>query len=105
MNDKSFINTKKLTDSLLNDLNIQIHNKENELLELKIKSNTAKKLISLSKNKHHLKPIVLYLNNKKHNVGLCNFCNSVMIIKRKTKNYCSSTCRSQANKLRGNTNV
>ena len=104
MNDKSFINTKKLTDSLLDDLNIKINDKENELLELKIKSNTAKKLISISKNKHHLKPIILYLNNEEHNVGLCNFCNSVMIIKRKTKNYCSDTCRSQSHELRGNTN-
>ena len=104
MNDKSFINTKKLTDSLLDDLNIKINNKENELLELKIKSNTAKKLLSLSKNKHHLKPVILYLSNKEHNVGLCNFCNSVMIIKRKTKKYCSDTCRVQSHNLRGNTN-
>ena len=104
MNDKSFINTKKLTDSLLDDLNIKINNKENELLELKIKSNTAKKLLSLSKNKHHLKPDILYLSSKEHNVGLCNFCNSVMIIKRKTKKYCSDTCRVQSHNLRGNTN-
>ena len=104
MKNKSLVKTKKLTDTLLNDLNTQIDKKENELLELKIKSNTAKKLLSLSKNKHHLKTVILYISNKEHNVGLCNFCNSVMIIKRKTKKYCSDTCRVQSHNLRGNTN-
>ena len=37
MKNKSLVKTKKLTDTLLNDLNTQIDKKENELLELKIK--------------------------------------------------------------------
>ena len=106
MNDKSFINTKKLTDSLLNDLNIQIHNKENELLELKIKSNTAKKLISISKNINHLKPLVNLLNpNSKYKIKECCICNAPILGKRKTKIYCSNACKVKAYKLRGNTNV
>tara|TARA_R100000900_G_C3269833_1_gene151460 strand:- start:139 stop:456 length:318 start_codon:yes stop_codon:yes gene_type:complete len=94
MNDKSFINTKKLIDSLLSDLDIQIDKKENELLELKIKSNTAKKLISISKNINHFKPIVdLLKTNVKHQVRECLNCNAI-IISIKNRKFCSGSCRS-----------
>ena len=100
MQDKSFINTKKLVNNLLIDIQTEINNKQNEILELKNKSSIATSLLSVSKNIHHLKPIILYLNNKEHNVGLCNFCRSVMLMKRKTKNYCSDSCRAKASILR-----
>ena len=94
MKNKSLVKTKKLTDSLLNDLNIQIDNKENELLELKIKSNTAKKLISMSKNINHFRPIVeLLKTNVKHQVKECLYCNAV-IISIKNRKFCSGSCRS-----------
>ena len=102
MKNKSLVKTKKLTDSLLNDLNIQIDKKENELLELKIKSNTAKKLISLSKNINHFKPIVEILKtNNKHQVRECLNCNAV-IISIKNRKYCSNSCKTIFCKLRGN---
>jgi len=93
MKNKSLVKTKKLTDSLLNDLNIQIDNKENELLELKIKSNTAKKLISMSKNINHFRPIVeLLKTNIKHQVKECLNCNAI-IISIKNRKFCSNSCR------------
>ena len=102
MKNKSLVKTKKLTDSLLNDLNIQIDNKENELLELKIKSNTAKKLISMSKNINHFRPIVeLLKTNVKHQVKECLNCNAV-IISIKNRKFCSNSCRTLFCKLRGN---
>ena len=42
MQDKSLINTKKLVNSLLSDMQIEIEKKERELSELKIKSGTVK---------------------------------------------------------------
>ena len=104
MKNKSLVKTKKLTDTLFNDLNTQIDKKENELLELKIKSNTAKKLISVSKNVNHFRPIVeLLKTNVQHQVRQCLNCNAV-IISIKNRKYCSNSCKTIFCKLRGNTN-
>lgn len=100
MQDKSFINTKKLVNNLLIDIQTEINNKQNEILELKNKSSIATSLLSVSKNTHHLKPIILCLSKNKNNVGMCSMCNSVILMKRKTKNYCSNACKVKAYKLR-----
>ena len=100
MQAKSFINTKKLVNNLLIDIQTEINNKQNEILELKNKSSIATSLLSVSKNTHHLKPIILFLSENKHNVGMCSMCNSVMLMKRKTKIYCSDNCRAKACILR-----
>ena len=50
MQDKSFINTKKLVNNLLIDIQTEINNKQNEILELKNKSSIASSLLSVSKN-------------------------------------------------------
>ena len=101
MQDKSLINTKKLVNSLLSDMQIEIEKKERELSELKIKSGTVKNFISLAENIKHFLPIVeLLKTNKKHKVKQCAYCNAILISV-KNRKYCNNSCKVMKLRSRG----
>ena len=99
MQDKSLINTKKLVNSLLSDMQIEIEKKERELSELKIKSGTVKNFISLAENIKHFLPELLK-TNKKHKVKQCAFCNAILISV-KNRKYCNNSCKVMKLRSRG----